>query len=129
MGPAHVRYRMAAFPGTDLSLAMLEQHDGAHDKLLMDMGQPLPFRPGVFDAAYSISALHYLCRGDPEVPAGLPWIPHAGLVLSVLFFHKACSAQWRKCVPRAVRCCMIADIDQTAARLPGHPAGQPARDP
>ena len=54
--------------GTDLSSAMLEQHQGAGDVILADMGQPLPFRAGAFDAAFSVSAIHYLSRGDGDKP-------------------------------------------------------------
>lgn len=36
------------------------------DVLQRDMGQGLPFRPGVFDGAISISALQWLCYEDSK---------------------------------------------------------------
>lgn len=40
-----------------------EEDDGADgDLFLADMGQGLPFRPGSFDAAISISAIQWLCN-------------------------------------------------------------------
>lgn len=39
--------------------------DAGHgDLFLADMGQGLPFRPGAFDAAISISAVQWLCNAD-----------------------------------------------------------------
>ena len=37
---------------------------GDGDLFLADMGQGLPFRPGTFDAAISISALQWLCNAE-----------------------------------------------------------------
>lgn len=37
------------------------------DILLNDMGQGLPFRPGTFDGAISISALQWLCNADKKI--------------------------------------------------------------
>lgn len=37
---------------------------GHGDLFLADMGQGLPFRPGAFDAAISISAVQWLCNAD-----------------------------------------------------------------
>ncbi|KAJ9651078.1 18S rRNA (guanine1575-N7)-methyltransferase [Neophaeococcomyces mojaviensis] len=37
---------------------------GGGDLFLADMGQGLPFRPGTFDAAISISAIQWLCNVD-----------------------------------------------------------------
>lgn len=37
---------------------------GQGDLFLADMGQGLPFRPGAFDAAISISAVQWLCNAD-----------------------------------------------------------------
>ena len=34
------------------------------DLVLGDLGQGLPFRPGTFDGAISISALQWLCNAD-----------------------------------------------------------------
>jgi len=53
--------------GVDISPAMLQiaaelQVDG--DVLLGDLGEPLPFRPGSFDGAISVSALQWLCQAD-----------------------------------------------------------------
>jgi len=42
-----------------LNVAMERATEG--DLYEMDMGHGLPFRPGVFDAAISISALQWLC--------------------------------------------------------------------
>ena len=53
--------------GMDISLSMLgnaldREVDG--DLFLADMGQGVPFRAGVFDAAISISAIQWLCNAD-----------------------------------------------------------------
>jgi 18S rRNA (guanine1575-N7)-methyltransferase len=42
------------------------QPSSAGDVLQRDMGQGLPFRPGVFDGAISISALQWLCYEDSK---------------------------------------------------------------
>ncbi|KAK0948754.1 18S rRNA (guanine1575-N7)-methyltransferase, partial [Friedmanniomyces endolithicus] len=34
------------------------------DMLLADIGQGVPFRPGTFDAAISISAIQWLCNAE-----------------------------------------------------------------
>jgi len=59
--------------GLDISEAMLniglQREDGNMedgDMLLHDMGQGLPFRPGTFDGAISISALQWLCNQDKK---------------------------------------------------------------
>lgn len=36
------------------------------DVILNDLGQGLPFRPGSFDGAFSISALQWLCNADKK---------------------------------------------------------------
>ncbi|RCI10272.1 hypothetical protein L249_8570 [Ophiocordyceps polyrhachis-furcata BCC 54312] len=61
--------------GIDLSPSMLDvalQRDVQGDLLLGDMGQGIPFRPGTFDAAISISALQWLCSAESSEtsPAG-----------------------------------------------------------
>lgn len=61
--------------GMDLSPSMLDvalQRDVAGDLLLADMGQGVPFRPGTFDAAISISAVQWLCSAETSdtSPAG-----------------------------------------------------------
>lgn len=58
--------------GIDLSSEMLRSEEWqevaslpapmAGERLRCDLGQPLPFRAGVFDLAYSISAVHYLVQ-------------------------------------------------------------------
>lgn len=53
--------------GIDISKAMLDiavdrEVDG--DLVLGDMGEGMPFRPGTFDGAISISALQWLCNAD-----------------------------------------------------------------
>jgi len=53
--------------GVDISSSMLaiakdREIDG--DLVLNDMGQGIPFRPGMFDGAISISALQWLCNAD-----------------------------------------------------------------
>eukprot|EP01098_Paradermamoeba_levis_P013030 TRINITY_DN583_c0_g1_i1.p1 TRINITY_DN583_c0_g1~~TRINITY_DN583_c0_g1_i1.p1 ORF type:complete len:291 (-),score=77.48 TRINITY_DN583_c0_g1_i1:196-1068(-) len=60
--------------GVDISTNMLDVAidrgtDG--DVMALDMGGGLPFRPGVFDGAISISALQWLCNADKShhVPA------------------------------------------------------------
>ncbi|XP_036322079.1 probable 18S rRNA (guanine-N(7))-methyltransferase [Rhagoletis pomonella] len=53
--------------GVDISKAMLDiacEREVAGDLLLADMGEGMPFRPGTFDGAISISALQWLCNAD-----------------------------------------------------------------
>ncbi|KAK4156639.1 S-adenosyl-L-methionine-dependent methyltransferase [Chaetomidium leptoderma] len=61
--------------GMDISASMLDvalQRDVEGDLLLADMGQGVPFRPGTFDAAISISAIQWLCNAESSEtsPAG-----------------------------------------------------------
>lgn len=53
--------------GMDISPSMLEialGRDVEGDLLLADIGQGMPFRPGSFDAAISISAIQWLCNAE-----------------------------------------------------------------
>jgi 18S rRNA (guanine1575-N7)-methyltransferase len=53
--------------GMDVSPAMLDtalERDVEGDLLLADIGQGIPFRPGTFDAAISISAIQWLCSAE-----------------------------------------------------------------
>jgi 18S rRNA (guanine1575-N7)-methyltransferase len=53
--------------GMDISASMLDialQRDVEGDLILADIGQGIPFRPGSFDAAISISAIQWLCNAD-----------------------------------------------------------------
>ncbi|CAF9923213.1 MAG: hypothetical protein GOMPHAMPRED_002772 [Gomphillus americanus] len=53
--------------GMDISASMLDialQRDVDGDLMLADIGQGVPFRPGTFDAALSISAIQWLCNAD-----------------------------------------------------------------
>ena len=53
--------------GMDVSSSMLGEaleRDVEGDMLLADLGQGVPFRPGTFDAAISISAIQWLCNAD-----------------------------------------------------------------
>ena len=54
--------------GMDIAPSMLDialQREGVDgDVFLGDIGQGLPFRPGTFDAAISISAIQWLCNAD-----------------------------------------------------------------
>jgi 18S rRNA (guanine1575-N7)-methyltransferase len=53
--------------GMDISASMLDvamQRDVDGDLMLADIGQGVPFRPGSFDAAISISAIQWLCNAD-----------------------------------------------------------------
>ncbi|CAD6996256.1 unnamed protein product [Ceratitis capitata] len=53
--------------GLDISKSMLDiavERDVAGDVVLADMGDGMPFRPGTFDGAISISALQWLCNAD-----------------------------------------------------------------
>ena len=54
--------------GMDVAPSMLEialeRDDENGDLMLADMGQGLPFRPGTFDAAVSISAVQWLCNAE-----------------------------------------------------------------
>ena len=53
--------------GMDISASMLGialQRDVDGDLMLADIGQGVPFRPGSFDAAISISAIQWLCNAE-----------------------------------------------------------------
>lgn len=53
--------------GMDISASMLStalERDVDGDLLLSDIGQGVPFRPGTFDAAISISAIQWLCNAE-----------------------------------------------------------------
>ncbi|MCJ1254974.1 Williams Beuren syndrome chromosome region 22 protein [Lignoscripta atroalba] len=53
--------------GMDISASMLDialQRDVDGDLMLADIGQGVPFRPGSFDAAISISAIQWLCNAE-----------------------------------------------------------------
>lgn len=53
--------------GMDISPSMLDvalQRDVEGDLFLADIGQGVPFRPGSFDAAISISAIQWLCNAE-----------------------------------------------------------------
>lgn len=53
--------------GMDISSSMLAEalnRDTDGDMFLADMGQGVPFRPGTFDAAISISAIQWLCNAE-----------------------------------------------------------------
>lgn len=53
--------------GMDISPSMLDvalQRGVAGDLFLADIGQGIPFRPGTFDAAISISAIQWLCNAE-----------------------------------------------------------------
>ncbi|KAL2021361.1 hypothetical protein VTK56DRAFT_7226 [Thermocarpiscus australiensis] len=61
--------------GMDISASMLDvalQREVDGDLLLADIGQGVPFRPGTFDAAISISAIQWLCNAENSEtsPAG-----------------------------------------------------------
>ncbi|GAM89223.1 hypothetical protein ANO11243_072600 [Dothideomycetidae sp. 11243] len=64
-----------AWLGMDISSSMLAQaleRDVEGDLFLADMGQGVPFRPGTFDGAISISAIQWLCNAETsaESPEG-----------------------------------------------------------
>ena len=53
--------------GMDISSSMLAEaieRDVEGDMLLSDIGQGVPFRAGIFDAAISISAIQWLCNAE-----------------------------------------------------------------
>jgi 18S rRNA (guanine1575-N7)-methyltransferase len=53
--------------GMDISPSMLDialRRDVEGDLLLSDIGQGVPFRPGTFDAAISISTVQWLCNAE-----------------------------------------------------------------
>jgi 18S rRNA (guanine1575-N7)-methyltransferase len=53
--------------GMDISPSMLDialQREVEGDLFLADIGQGIPFRPGTFDAAISISAIQWLCNAE-----------------------------------------------------------------
>jgi 18S rRNA (guanine1575-N7)-methyltransferase len=61
--------------GFDISASMLGvalEKEVEGDLLLADAGQGVPFRPGTFDAAISISAVQWLCQAETseDSPAG-----------------------------------------------------------
>ncbi|SPN96683.1 related to N-methyltransferases [Cephalotrichum gorgonifer] len=61
--------------GMDVAPSMLDialQRDVEGDLMLADIGQGIPFRPGTFDAAISISAIQWLCNAESSdtSPAG-----------------------------------------------------------
>ncbi|KAF2647558.1 williams Beuren syndrome chromosome region 22 protein-like protein [Lophiostoma macrostomum CBS 122681] len=61
--------------GLDISSSMLSialEKDVTGDLFLADAGQGVPFRPGTFDAALSISAIQWLCNAETseESPEG-----------------------------------------------------------
>ncbi len=53
-------------------LAVALDRDVSGDLLLSDMGQGLPFRPGTFDGAISISAIQWLCQSETSEETDLP---------------------------------------------------------
>jgi 18S rRNA (guanine1575-N7)-methyltransferase len=56
--------------GTDISPSMLEvaqYREVEGDVALHDLGHGLPFRPGSFDGAISISAVQWLCNADKTI--------------------------------------------------------------
>ncbi|GAA5977123.1 hypothetical protein JCM11641_001308 [Rhodosporidiobolus odoratus] len=61
--------------GMDVSGGMLEvalERDVEGDLMLADIGQGIPYRPGSFDGAISVSVLQWLCNADSTAhsPAG-----------------------------------------------------------
>lgn len=53
--------------GIDISKSMLDiavEREVSGDVILGDMGEGMPFKPGTFDGAISISALQWLCNAD-----------------------------------------------------------------
>uniref|UniRef100_A0A8C6J7Y3 18S rRNA (guanine-N(7))-methyltransferase n=1 Tax=Melopsittacus undulatus TaxID=13146 RepID=A0A8C6J7Y3_MELUD len=55
--------------GMDISPAMLDvavEREVEGDLLLADMGDGIPFRPGMFDGCISISAVQWLCNADKK---------------------------------------------------------------
>lgn len=56
--------------GMDISASMLAvalEREVEGDLLLADAGQGVPFRPGTFDAAISISAVQWLCNAESSI--------------------------------------------------------------
>lgn len=56
--------------GVDISKSMLEianENENKGDLLHLDMGDGLPFRPGSFDYAISVSALQWLCNAEKSI--------------------------------------------------------------
>lgn len=60
----------------DISASMLAvarmERDVEGDLFLADMGQGVPFRPGTFDAAISISAVQWLCNAETAEESETP---------------------------------------------------------
>lgn len=55
--------------GIDISTHMLDvavEREVEGDLILTDMGQGMPFRPGMFDGVISISAVQWLCNADKK---------------------------------------------------------------
>lgn len=58
-----------AWVGIDISSSMLKiaaERDSSGDVFHRDMGNGLPFRPGVFDGCISVSAIQWLCYSDKK---------------------------------------------------------------
>ena len=48
-------------------LGVASEREIEGDLIYADMGQGLPFRPGTFDAAISISAIQWLCTAETKL--------------------------------------------------------------
>jgi 18S rRNA (guanine1575-N7)-methyltransferase len=93
--------------GLDVSPDMLDiaaQRDANGDVALSDMGQGVPFRAGVFDAAISISAVQWLCYSVDS-----NHVPHRRLIC---FFRSLYNALKRggRCVRESQRRCASAGL-------------------
>lgn len=47
-----------------LFLEIAKEREVEGDLLLADIGNGVPFQPGTFDGAYSVSTLQWLCNAD-----------------------------------------------------------------
>lgn len=47
-----------------LFLEIAKEREVEGDLMLGDIGQGVPFQPGTFDGAYSVSTLQWLCNAD-----------------------------------------------------------------
>ena len=86
--------------GLDVSPDMLDiaaQRDANGDVALSDMGQGVPFRAGVFDAAISISAVQWLCYSVDS-----NHVPHRRLIC---FFRSLYNA-----LKRGARCVVVSSV-------------------
>lgn len=58
------QYHQLTFTFSFLFLEIAKEREVEGDLLLGDIGDGIPFKPGTFDGAYSVSTLQWLCNAD-----------------------------------------------------------------